>query len=369
MRELVPVLQGRRGDLHARASGWATTARRPATATAAARWWPTRSCGARLVGAVSYGGRRCGVKDPTRVRERRRQPRLHLEEGRPALAPPCFCHHGVTRVRREGKKGGKPRAGRNRILPGGRRRGIRGRRPERAHRRRRRRRPGRLAVHRRGRFQEWRSVLRRLCQSLRKPSSPLPTAFWASRPRDVHVITGRPDLDEESDGEEIKVEEISVHREYPREGAPRPRGAEPQGARPERRPSCCRPWPRTSPRPSRATSFGSPGGAARRRPAGIPRTYFSMSRSSRSRMRIAAPTSASSAPPRRSARSARRSAPGHYNDSCFGDSGGPLVADAPRGALLVGIVSYGGSKCGVKKPGVYAEVADNLGFIERKAGL
>ena len=60
---------------------------------------------------------------------------------------------------------------------------------------------------------------------------------------------------------------------------------------------------------------------------------------------------------------------GRYDDSCYGDSGGPLVADASRGALLVGIVSYGGDLCGVKKPGVYAEVAPNLNFITRKAGL
>ena len=62
-------------------------------------------------------------------------------------------------------------------------------------------------------------------------------------------------------------------------------------------------------------------------------------------------------------------APERYNDSCYGDSGGPLIADALRGALLVGIVSYGGIRCGVKHPGVYTQVADNLGFIERKAGL
>lgn len=57
-----------------------------------------------------------------------------------------------------------------------------------------------------------------------------------------------------------------------------------------------------------------------------------------------------------------------YNDSCFGDSGGPLVADTPGGAYLVGIVSYGGPKCGVDKPGVYQEIARNLKFIERHAG-
>jgi secreted trypsin-like serine protease len=61
--------------------------------------------------------------------------------------------------------------------------------------------------------------------------------------------------------------------------------------------------------------------------------------------------------------------PDRYNDSCYGDSGGPLVAESPRGTLLVGLVSYGGTRCGVKKPGVYQQVAKNLGFIARHAGL
>ncbi len=91
-----------------------------------------------------------------------------------------------------------------------------------------------------------------------------------SRPRNVHVITGRPDLDEESDGKEIKVEEISVHREYLRKRTSRHRGPEPQGDQPRRPPSCCRRWLRTSPRPSQATSCGSPGGAGPRPTGGNP---------------------------------------------------------------------------------------------------
>ncbi|MEJ7875359.1 MAG: trypsin-like serine protease [Solirubrobacterales bacterium] len=57
----------------------------------------------------------------------------------------------------------------------------------------------------------------------------------------------------------------------------------------------------------------------------------------------------------------------HNTSSCFGDSGGPLIADGSRGALLVGAVSYGGRRCGVKKPTVYTRIADNLGFIKKKA--
>jgi secreted trypsin-like serine protease len=55
--------------------------------------------------------------------------------------------------------------------------------------------------------------------------------------------------------------------------------------------------------------------------------------------------------------------------SCIGDSGGPLIADTAPGNLLVGVVAYGGRRCGVKKPTVYARVAHALGFIKSKAGL
>jgi secreted trypsin-like serine protease len=55
--------------------------------------------------------------------------------------------------------------------------------------------------------------------------------------------------------------------------------------------------------------------------------------------------------------------------SCYGDSGGPLVADTIGGARLVGAVSRGGLRCGVKLPTVYSSVADNLAFITKKADL
>jgi secreted trypsin-like serine protease len=55
--------------------------------------------------------------------------------------------------------------------------------------------------------------------------------------------------------------------------------------------------------------------------------------------------------------------------ACYGDSGGPLVADTPGGVILVGATSYGGRRCGVRKPTVYARVGHALTFIRRAAGL
>ena len=45
------------------------------------------------------------------------------------------------------------------------------------------------------------------------------------------------------------------------------------------------------------------------------------------------------------------------------------MADTLVGARLVGAVSRGGARCGVKQPTIYASVADNLGFISDKADL
>ena len=53
-----------------------------------------------------------------------------------------------------------------------------------------------------------------------------------------------------------------------------------------------------------------------------------------------------------------------HASACSGDSGGPLVADLPSGPRQVGIVSYGGSLCGLPgAPTVYARVSDGLDFI------
>ncbi|XP_059053399.1 CLIP domain-containing serine protease HP8-like isoform X2 [Achroia grisella] len=57
----------------------------------------------------------------------------------------------------------------------------------------------------------------------------------------------------------------------------------------------------------------------------------------------------------------------HNKDACGGDSGGPLmkVYDTPDGPkhFLVGVVSFGPSICGIKKPGVYTSVSFFLKWI------
>ncbi|MGI8460037.1 MAG: S1 family peptidase [Solirubrobacterales bacterium] len=57
------------------------------------------------------------------------------------------------------------------------------------------------------------------------------------------------------------------------------------------------------------------------------------------------------------------------SSSCFGDSGGPLVADTATGRRLVGVVSFGGNRCGDPRfPSVYARVAPQLDWIVAAAG-
>jgi secreted trypsin-like serine protease len=55
--------------------------------------------------------------------------------------------------------------------------------------------------------------------------------------------------------------------------------------------------------------------------------------------------------------------------ACYGDSGGPLIADVPAADLVVGVVSYGGTRCGVTKPTVYFRVASALEFIRKRADI
>ncbi len=55
---------------------------------------------------------------------------------------------------------------------------------------------------------------------------------------------------------------------------------------------------------------------------------------------------------------------GQNASSCFGDSGGPLVADLPGGRYLVGVVSFGGNRCGdPRAPSVYARVSSEIDWI------
>ncbi|XP_063636116.1 uncharacterized protein LOC134806725 [Cydia splendana] len=51
-------------------------------------------------------------------------------------------------------------------------------------------------------------------------------------------------------------------------------------------------------------------------------------------------------------------------DSCFGDSGGPIVVEQQGNFQLVGVVSFGDSKCGGSKPSVYTNVFSYLDWIQ-----
>jgi secreted trypsin-like serine protease len=189
-----------------------------------------------------------------------------------------------------------------------------------------------------------------------------------SRPGSVRVITGRPDLDDKSQGQMIKVEKISVHRDYLR-----------------RRHHDIAVLNLKSPAdvppvllPTVAEDAAKTEAGDELRVAGWGGTDEDGGHASDVLLDVAlfAISDADCSPyfdyfvaSEEVCAFGESQGPDLYNDSCYGDSGGPLVADAPRGALLIGAVSYGGTKCGVKKPGVYAQIAANLNFIERKAGL
>ncbi|CAB3249017.1 unnamed protein product [Arctia plantaginis] len=57
----------------------------------------------------------------------------------------------------------------------------------------------------------------------------------------------------------------------------------------------------------------------------------------------------------------------HNKDACGGDSGGPMmkIYDTPDGPkhYLVGVVSFGPTICGIKKPGVYVSIAHFIKWI------
>ena len=191
---------------------------------------------------------------------------------------------------------------------------------------------------------------------------------YGARRRDVRVVTGRPDLRDESTGKSIRVSRISVHRQYGRRGY---------------RDVAILKLTRATPAPaallptrSEAEAETTPGSELR--VAGWGGTKPDGGRPSNVLLDVAVFAISDTEcdehfsyfrPAEEVCAYGEQQSDGDYNDSCFGDSGGPLVADSPRGALLVGLVSYGGLLCGVDKPGVYAEVARNLRFIQRKAGL
>uniref|UniRef100_A0AAV2LS97 chymotrypsin n=1 Tax=Knipowitschia caucasica TaxID=637954 RepID=A0AAV2LS97_KNICA len=51
--------------------------------------------------------------------------------------------------------------------------------------------------------------------------------------------------------------------------------------------------------------------------------------------------------------------------SCMGDSGGPLVCEKDNAWTLVGIVSWGSSRCSTSTPAVYARVTELRGWVDQ----
>uniref|UniRef100_A0A3Q2PKG2 chymotrypsin n=1 Tax=Fundulus heteroclitus TaxID=8078 RepID=A0A3Q2PKG2_FUNHE len=51
--------------------------------------------------------------------------------------------------------------------------------------------------------------------------------------------------------------------------------------------------------------------------------------------------------------------------SCMGDSGGPLVCEKDNAWTLVGIVSWGSSRCSTTTPAVYARVTELRGWVDQ----
>lgn len=188
-----------------------------------------------------------------------------------------------------------------------------------------------------------------------------------ANPNSMRVVTGRPDLTDEGAGQELLVDEVFVHRQFLRRGrhdvavlrlaatttapaATLPTQAEDQAA--------------TAPgQELRVAGWGS-----------TRRSGFSDSDILRDVSTFAVQGSKCSRsfnffrPDEEICTQGERTGE-HRTSSCYGDSGGPLIADTPGGARLMGAVSYGGDRCGVKDPTVYARVADNLDFIITKADL
>lgn len=189
-------------------------------------------------------------------------------------------------------------------------------------------------------------------------------------PAQVRVVTGRPDLRDESSGQTLRVERFFVTRQYRRSyhkdiaviRLSRPTVASPA----------------LLPRPSEdreATGVGDElrvagYGATNRDGVGGGSPVLRAVETFSVRDRKCSRSYRFFRPGEEICTLGRRSGAGRTS-SCFGDSGGPLISDSPRGALLVGAVSYGaqGQPCGVGPPTVYTRVANNLAFVKKKAGL
>lgn len=187
------------------------------------------------------------------------------------------------------------------------------------------------------------------------------------RPSQMRVVTGRPDLSDESAGQDFGVEGISVHPLFTRKrrhDVAVIRLTDSTLASPVALPSVEDDEAETAP----GTRLRVAGWGATR-PSGLKasdrlRTTFTNVIRSRSCAKAFRGFEAGEEICTRGDPLGK-----NHTSACFGDSGGPLVTNSAEASLLMGVVSYGGFRCGVRKPTVYARVADNLAFIRKKAGL
>lgn len=184
----------------------------------------------------------------------------------------------------------------------------------------------------------------------------------------IRVITGRPDLRETTAGQTIRIDRVFIHPGFDRVGdhdLAVLRLQDETTATPAALPTHEEDSADTEPGdPLRVAGWGS-----RRRDGAHP--SMTLRETAQHPVR-----------PRQCGRKFRRftsrtqictrgdeMAPGTVTTSCYGDSGGPLVFDAPAADLVVGVVSYGGRRCGEAKPTVYSRVAAGLAFIKDKAHI
>ena len=188
-----------------------------------------------------------------------------------------------------------------------------------------------------------------------------------ANPNSIRVVTGRPDLTDDGEGQELEADDVFVHRQYLQKGRHDVaviRLSDPTTATPAALP--------TPQEDEDATEVGDElrvaGWGATKRGGGASSdvlrdvsTFVAKDRKCQNSFSFFRAGEEICTQGERMG--------DNRTSSCYGDSGGPLVADTIVGARLVGAVSFGGRRCGVKHPTVYARVAENLGFITDKADL
>jgi trypsin len=188
-------------------------------------------------------------------------------------------------------------------------------------------------------------------------------------PNSFRVVTGRPDLTDDGSGQELEADDVFVHRKFLRRGRHDVaviRLSDPTAATPADLPAT----------PTEGEQATEPGDELR--VAG----WGSTKRAGGAASDVLRDVSTFAVKDQKCKRwpslrfrsdedicTQGERTGDHRTSSCYGDSGGPLVADTLIGARLVGAVSRGGARCGVKQPTIYASVADNLDFITQKADL